>query len=166
MSISSYLFVFSLLFLTACGQADLAGVAAATSNYDTAKVQVFYWDNKNLGFGHIALNIDAATPVYLSYAMGNDLATDLQKHGKEPEVLLLPPRSSEELSSFNDWYEQSPYSDSARDTYGQDYHLLKHNCAHAVVNALRKLEYHVPINGTPLALRPSQVYRAASKIQR
>ncbi len=161
------------LNLTGCGVApsthSSASKALSATSTESASVELFYWDNKNLGFGHVAVKIAAAPmigdDIYVSYAMGNDFAVDLQKHGKAPERLTLPPPSPETLEHFMSWYFNSTYADPYSDTYGQDYNILRHNCAHAALNVLRQLGYALPINGDhPLALRPNQVFRAASAI--
>ena len=132
-------------------------------------VELLYWDNKNLGFGHVALSIrntgDQGDSVYLSFAMGNDYAVDRAKHGKDPVRLVLPVRSDEQLGKFLAWYEESPYSDIYSSSYGADYDLLKHNCAHAILYALRELGYDLSIKrAAPLALRPWQVFHAAQQL--
>jgi hypothetical protein len=43
--------------------------------------------------------------------------------------------------------------------------MLKHNCAHAVLDVLRTLSYDVPMSGkAPIALMPYQISKLAKKI--
>lgn len=143
---------------------SLAEGSAASS------VDVLYWDNMNLGFGHVAIEIrNAATDddlTYISYAMGNDYEVDREKHGKDPVRVQLSVPSEEQFQKFLTWYGESPYSNPMSASYGSDYDLLRHNCAHAALNVLRALGYTLPIKAErPFALRPVQVYRAAKAIE-
>ncbi|MBM4253778.1 MAG: hypothetical protein FJ146_17565 [Deltaproteobacteria bacterium] len=163
---------FVALILCACGApsqapSTLKNADALSLTDATPSVELLYWDNKNLGFGHVAIAITnevaASDDIYISYAMGNDYAVDRAKHGKDPERLPLPRPSAAAWSEFLLWYDQSPYAHPFADDYGSDYDLLRHNCAHAALNVLRQLGYDLPIGGErPLALRPVQVYRAAA----
>ncbi|MBF0316268.1 MAG: hypothetical protein HQK50_17845 [Oligoflexia bacterium] len=110
-------------------------------------VRVLYWPNMNMGFGHVALEIFQGklnpTPTrYLSYAMGNNLKVDLQKHGILPEIITLPFISDQTMQNFISWFDHSSYS-TARGNYGSDYALITHNCAHAIFYSLRELSYDI-----------------------
>jgi len=163
---------FVALILCACeapsqAPSTLKSADALSLSEATPSVELLYWDNKNLGFGHVAIAIRSAVAAiddkYISYAMGNDYAVDREKHGKDPERLPLPVPTAAAWSEFLLWYDQSPYAHPFDDDYGRDYDLLRHNCAHAALNVLRHLGYDLPISGErPLALRPAQVYRAAA----
>ncbi len=162
--------IFSLVltfFIVSCGKnertSDISAVSAATS------VKVLYWDNKNLGFGHVALRIDSSLrevpSTYLSFAMGNEFEVDLEKHGKNPHVVEMARRSEQELRNFYDWYLNSNYDDPYDKNYGGDYNIFSHNCAHAILNALRALNYDLVIRGNPIALTPTRVFKAASVLK-
>ena len=164
-----------MLLLAACGLApDLGRISAsrlaqANAIEAEAGVELLYWDNKNLGFGHVAVAIhypdQSKSDLYISYAMGNDYEIDREKHGKDPIRVKLPGRKSEPLSHFEKWYRSSPYSDPMSPSYGADYSMLKHNCAHGALDVLRALGYNLAIRGAmPIALRPVQVYRAAKNL--
>jgi len=161
------------LNLTACGA--MPSLPSSVTNGarltepDLTSVELLFWDNKNLGFGHVAVAIKAGgssgDDIYVSYAMGNDFTVDMEKHGKDPQRLSLPPPKGETFSQFLAWYDESPYANPFDDNYGRDYGLLHHNCAHAALNVLRHLGYKIPISADrPLALRPIQVFRAASSV--
>lgn len=164
-------FLTLIVLLAACGtKAELApSHIGSTANAGDATVEVFYWDNKNLGFGHVATAIHGLgtehRDYYVSYAMGNNYEVDREKHGKDPERLRLPERSAEQMATFEQWYAASPYSNVYSADYGADYKFLTHNCAHAILDVLRALSYELPINGAaPFALRPVQVFHAAQKL--
>ena len=133
-----------------------------------AHIELLYWDNKNLGFGHVATVVHgggaSAEPLfYISYAMGNHYATDRDKHGKDPVRLQFPGRTPEQLAAFERWYTSSGYGDTESPSYGQDYNILTHNCAHAILEVLSAFGYDLGIVGAPVALLPVQVYHAAQK---
>ena len=166
----------SLLFLTwtaACGgQKDslskINGQSEDTVSQPNNHITLLYWDNKNLGFGHVATEIysgEKSEPsYYISYAMGNVYEVDREKHGKDPVRLVLPMRSNTELQQFEEWLRSSPYIDPFTEEYSRDYSMLKHNCAHAALDVLRAFGYKLPIEGqAPFALRPWQVFKAAKQ---
>lgn len=185
--LSGWLLAFVAWMLCACGTeaatrlndkgaerpARASALTAAERTYNAARdtdagieVEVLYWNNKNLGFGHIAVAVHGLSAmdeiVYVSYAMGNDYDVDRSKHGKDPVRLLMPPPPVDKSAEFLAWFAASPYSDPYSSDYGADYSLLRHNCAHAALNILRALGYDLAIRGDrPWALRPGQVYRAA-----
>lgn len=118
------------------------------TNGRTSFVRILYWPNMNMGFGHVVLeafpNKSSAIPeIYVSFAMGNDMLVDLQKHGMLPEVIELPTFSEENFHNFVNWFKSSPYIYPRQDgrRYGDDYTLTGHNCAHAVLNCMEKFGY-------------------------
>ena len=152
--------------LILCSLFSSLSAAAAEAPNEGSSMTLLYWDNKNLGFGHVALRVSRGSPggesYYFSYAMGNDYQTDLAKHEKAPRMVGLPHRSSGKFDVFEDWFLASPYVYKGNDSYGDDYSLLRHNCAHAVLYALRTHGYNIPIKGeSPFALMPRSIYRAA-----
>ena len=160
------------LAITACGSATAPKSSRLLSQLEdrpkVTTVEIFYWNNKNLGFGHVAAGPTGSGPEgfhYISYAMGNDYSADMQKHGKDPKRIRLPERTPEQMEEFERWYASSSYNEVKSDTYGKDYSMLKHNCAHAVLDVLRALSYDVPMSGkAPIALMPYQISKLAKKI--
>ena len=74
--------------------------------------------------------------------------TDLTKHGKPPVRVELVARSHGDFLRFQQWYLNSPYFyDSADPSYGSGYDLVRHNCAHSILNILRAFGYEVAIAG-------------------
>lgn len=51
----------------------------------TVSLRVYYWDNKNTGFGHVAVSCVEPEFYYLSWATGNQRMNDLEKHKKKPD---------------------------------------------------------------------------------
>ena len=136
----------------------------------SAQGKVLFWNTKNLGFGHVSLEIyedslqQDKPSFYLSYAMGNKIETDKNKHEIEPLVVELPVIEWEQFILFKQWLQDSPYFDPNKEGYGQDYNLITHNCAHAVLYALRNLGYEIDIEGeSPIALTPARVYRSSQR---
>ena len=147
------------------GPKDFGSRLAAEDPAEPGSVTILYWDNKNMGFGHIAVEVAwaaAAKPIqYVSYAMGNDYQVDRAKHGKDPVRFYLPWRSRQQMQAFEEWFASTLYADPSSAQYGSDYNILIHNCAHAILDVLRHLDYRLATQGEPWALRPVQVYRAA-----
>ena len=101
---------------------------------------------------------------YLSYAMGNSLDIDMKKHRIFPKKVTLP-LVKENLDEFRKWFRQSPYFDPNAEGYGNDFNLFSHNCAHAVLAALRKLGYELGANSPrPFGLRPHWVFHRAKQL--
>ena len=137
-----------------------------TSNTEPS-VNLLFWNNKNLGFGHVSMEVRSGDPkdsipaYYLSYAMGNSLDIDMKKHRSFPKKVKLP-LIKENLVAFGEWFRQSPYFDPNADGYGNDYSLFSHNCAHAVLSALDILGYDLGANSPrPFGLRPHWVFHRA-----
>ena len=136
---------------------------------DAASAELLYWNNKNLGFGHVAVRIfepGCTQPsYYISFAMGNDYERDRSKHGKEPVRVALPPKTALDFARFESWYLGSIYAAVASPDYPKSYDLLRHNCAHAILSVLRHLGYELSIRGERhLALRPRTVFQSALRL--
>lgn len=132
----------------------------------TAFCRVLYWNNLNMGFGHVAIEVFAdkrsPTPtIYLSYAMGDNLRTDLAKHQKLPEVIELPTMPNQNLQNFRAWFDNCPYN-HRNSGYGSHYNLTKNNCAHAVIYAMEQFGYKFKRSYT--LCRPSKVKKIAYRI--
>jgi len=131
---------------------------------------VLYWPNKNMGFGHAALevfmpgNMSKNPDVYLSWAKRNVKKEDMNFHKREPKIIELDGISREDFVEFQAWFISSIYINSA-EQYGSQYHLFKNNCAHAVVEGLRSLGFSVNTKPHRFALRPQEAYRNAKKIR-
>ena len=141
----------------------------ATLQSHRSYMELLYWDNRNLGFGHVALEAygpDAKAAdqpdAYLSWAMGNDLETDLDKHGKLPQRYTLPLMGAENYYAFKSWFDKSAYGKTQKMDYGDNYCLLTDNCAHAVLAGMRAFGYQIPLSNLP-ALRPNQIRKATQE---
>lgn len=139
-------------------------------DFGEGSCNVLYWPNKNMGFGHAALeifmpgNVSQKPDVYLSWARSNFKGFDMKFHKREPKVIEIDGISLEDFTEFQEWYIHSIFIDSAHD-YASQYHVLKNNCAHAVVEGLKSLGFKVKIKSNRFALRPKDAYRSAKKIR-
>lgn len=77
------------------------------------KVTVKYWDNRNYGFGHIAVEVvdrqDHSKKHYISWAMTNDPSLDLKKHGKPPIDIVLPDIEGLSFADFEAYFKETIY---------------------------------------------------------
>jgi hypothetical protein len=137
-----------------------------------AYCEVLYWPNKNLGFGHVALEIyhqsqypNYFPDIYLSWAMGNNIRTDLRKHEMEPERIKLPTFSLAKFKEVKKWFEDSHYRRifDKWEEYGMEYSMLNHNCAHAVWDGLKQCGYKLDVS-SHWGLRPAEIRDAALKL--
>ena len=136
---------------------------------------LYYWPNKNMGFGHVALEVadnNSGKYRYMSWAMGNAYYADEAKHLIEPEIIPLPIKSRVQSDMFFEWFERSPYGkrvfthegDFNRE-YGKEYRLLTNNCAHAVIKGMKALGLNVNSN-RHFALLPKEVRKIALKLKK
>lgn len=159
--------IICFLFAVTLAHANVDAQSATNESY----VNVLYFPNKSLGFGHVALEIflaenDSATPnFYLSWARQNDREMDYYHHTK-PKIARLPLPKTTDLDQFVTWYIQSEYCGEKEPDYGSAYQLLENNCAHAVLKALRHLGYDIKTKDRRFALRPKKIYRIAQNLSR
>ena len=127
---------------------------------------VHYWSNKGSIFGHVALEVqnEHNEVVYLSYAMRNNQAQDLSRLGPSQKV-ELPLLSDDAFEKYKIWWQGGPLWEHHAE-YGKHYNLFRFNCAHAVSNALKFLNYNTGWADDHFALTPRQVWMKAKSFQR
>ncbi|MBV8802478.1 MAG: hypothetical protein JO131_05870, partial [Gammaproteobacteria bacterium] len=105
-------------------------------------VEVYYWPNKNAGFGHVSVEMkDASSPnkrQYISWAMCNDIEDDIRKHIMDPIILTKVIESKKTYDDFFKSYKESKYYYEKDKTvnYKGPYNTLTDNCVHCVQNIL------------------------------
>ncbi len=122
---------------------------------------VHYWAKRGSPFGHVAIDVKngSGDHVYLSYAMRNDLKGDLRRLG-DSATIRLPLLRAHAFSEYEEWWRSGPYW-HRNPKYGKAYHLLSFNCANAVSNALKFLDYNTHWTDHQFALSPKKVWQKA-----
>lgn len=81
----------------------------------TIQVVVYFWPNKNLGFGHIAASVyeiidnQITREEYISWCHGNNKQYDLEKYGHNYLIVKLPEHNNIVFKTFIDQYAESFY---------------------------------------------------------
>ena len=121
-----------------------------------------YWNNKNMGFGHVAIEIADPTnsqkKFYISWATGNSLANDIQAHGMLQPVDIQLPAIPGSFIDFENSLKDSAYYLPDRiitamntgvfatytdeiNVYRNQYNVATNNCAHCVQSILKMAGY-------------------------
>lgn len=127
---------------------------------------VHYWAHQGSPFGHVAMEVKNAQgeSVYLSYVMGNDLQRDLERFGAS-ETVTLPLKSDDAFQAYKEWWKGGPFWQLNPD-YGKAYSIFTFNCAHAVSNALKFLNYNTGWSDHHFALRPKKVWKKVQSFKK